>query len=150
MLSRTLSDGVIALSCAVIAVCLGYFLARRQKEVRFPAFAWLCWVAFTASLGSTHGFDVLVALGGTSPAEAWVRAAAAIIALATALSVLAIMPLAMTGPTLLGLEEQLGRQRAAVKDYAKTLESDGASEVQLAHLHELLNTLERNGGGAGG
>jgi two-component system sensor kinase FixL len=149
---HVVSDGLIALAYFTIPFALWRFVRNRNDlEQKHRALA-LLFAAFIAFCGLTHVASIVVLWLPMYVAEGWLKAATAIVSMATAGFLIALIPQALKLPSLESLQREIAahRQTMAALDAARAALSarvdrtEGELRVAEQHRHRslaLLNTL---------
>lgn len=156
---HTLSDALIFLSYLSIPALLAFFV-RSRPDVPFPRVFWF-FVAFIVLCGITHGVSIITTWQPVYWAEGWIKAATALVSVATALLMVPTLPKALDlkSPTELEalntelqatvreLEEsnrKLAQARSDLEDFAHIASHD--LRAPLRGISMLLAWLEEDHG----
>lgn len=100
---HVLSDGLMALAYYSIPLGIFYFL-RRRGDAPFPLL-FLMFGAFIFACGTTHLFDVITIWQPEYWVAGWIKAASALISVATAFALIRVMPQALQLPSAASLQQ---------------------------------------------
>lgn len=156
---HTLSDAVILLSYLSIPAMLAFFV-RERRDIPFPRVFWF-FVAFIVLCGLTHGVSIITTWEPVYWAEGWIKAATALVSVATALLLVPTLPKALDlrSPTELEalnvelqatvreLEEsnrKLAQARSDLEDFAHIASHD--LRAPLRGISMMLAWLEEDHG----
>jgi signal transduction histidine kinase/ActR/RegA family two-component response regulator len=101
-LLQALSDGLIALACFTIPLALLAYV-RRRKDLRFGSLFWL-FSLFIFSSGITHVLSIFTIWTPAYWLEGWLKAATALLSVATAIVLWRTIPQALEIPSPAALE----------------------------------------------
>ncbi|MGF1497243.1 MAG: PAS domain-containing protein [Elainellaceae cyanobacterium] len=120
VLLHALSDGLIALAYFSIPIALVYFVQRRQ-DLPYP---WLFWLfgAFILTCGLTHFMEVWTLWYPTYWISGAIKAVTAIFSIATAFTLIPVIPVAITLPSRSELETANARLEEQVRDRTQSLQ----------------------------
>jgi len=115
---HVVSDGLIALAYFSIPAAIAVFAMRRKRL----GYRWLFWMfsAFVLACGMTHLFNIWTMWIPSYGASAVMKAATALVSVATALAIWPLLPRALQIPTVAELEQQ-------VRDRTRELEKANAA-----------------------
>ncbi|MEC7521068.1 MAG: ATP-binding protein [Myxococcota bacterium] len=116
--TNVVADGAIAIAYFTIPVILGVFV-RRRSDLAFP-WIFLLFGAFILLCGSTHAFDIYTTWVPEYRVEGWLKAATALVSVATAAVLVPLMPKALALPSPDDLRREVQERRAA-EDEARQL-----------------------------
>lgn len=149
---HVVSDALIALAYFTIPFVLYRFVRGRDDLAQRHKALALLFAAFIAFCGLTHLASIVVLWLPMYVAEGWLKAATAIVSMATAGFLIALIPQALKLPSLQSLQREIAahRQTMAALDAARAALSARVDrtegELRLAEQHRhrslaLLNTL---------
>ena len=133
--THVLSDLVIGIAYMSIPLALTYFVSKR-RDVSFGWVLW-CFVAFILACGTTHFLSIVTLWWPIYGIEGLVKAATALVSIATAAALWPLIPkvLALPSPTQLRRANEELTARVAERDHAlaalkaETLERERAEEM---------------------
>ncbi len=131
-----LSDALIALSYALIAGALVYFV-RRRSDVPFKPLFWL-FAAFIAACGMTHLLAVWTLWFPTYWVSGTVKAVTALLSLFTALELVPRLPLALALPNATQLMDMNQALQAEISDRKQAEASLRTAETEVRQLNATL------------
>jgi PAS domain S-box-containing protein len=128
--THVVSDLTIAASYYTIPLVLGAFLYKRRESFPYPSIL-LLFIAFIFLCGTTHLMAIYVTWYPAYEIQGWLKAATAIVSLATALTLIPILPKLLALPGLLEAYEDSERNAAEAKSLGEKLELELSLRNQL-------------------
>ena len=128
--THVLSDLTIAVAYYAIPVILGAFLYKRRESFPYPNIL-LLFMAFIFLCGTTHLMTIYVTWYPAYEMQGWLKAMTAIVSLATALTLIPILPKLLALPGLLEAYEDSERNAAEAKSLGEKLKHELSLRNQL-------------------
>ena len=132
---HVISDAIIALAYYSIPLTLIYFV-RKRKDLAFD-WIFLCFAAFIVACGTTHLMEILNIWEPTYWLSGVIKAATALLSIATAILLIKLIPQALAVPS----PEQLRKANTALQGEVHEREQ-AAKKIEMLNQELLLNSAK--------
>ena len=144
LLTHVISDATIALSYYAIPVVLAIALYRRRQIIPYPEIV-ILFIAFIFLCGTTHFISILVTWHPFYEQQGWVKAATALVSVATAIVLMPKLPELMVLPgvqkTLVETQQELENLKLENKRILTIYDAAIEREKNIVTLKQEVNQL---------